>query len=345
MATNPAIITSQSMPNQLRKDIDEMYVTTLMGIDSEYTKVLKVESAPAGRSMTESEFVGLGLGQEIGEAESVPYSTPAEGHTMAYYYKQYGLGYGVTDLMLKDDYHKKIVGLAGDLAESQNELIELEAMKLYNEAENTTINKVKDGLALCAATGHGLLSPAVPYLQPGGGATVANRLYNIPLVSGDLSETTLKEAYEYYDNMVNEKGFKKKMHPSQLMVSIDDQYIAHRLLTQEYGGVLAGGGLAAQPQGTSTGVAENAHMDSFSNPSNGFIQPYTVVPLRYMDTDRWFFNASEHDNKLMWKEQPEQKSMYDFDTRTTRYSSVMRFGLKAYEYRGTFGNIDSNSRA
>jgi hypothetical protein len=207
MATNPAIIASTSMPNQLRKDIDEMYVNTLMGIDSEYSKVLKIESAPAGRTNVSSEFVGLGIGAEIGESEAVPYSVPAEGHTMAYGYKQYGLGYGVTDLMLKDDYHGKIISLAADLAESQNELIELEGMKLYNEAENTTINKVKDGLGLCASNGHALLSPAIDYLQPGGGATVANRLYNVPLTAGDLSETTLKEAYEYYDNMVNEKGF------------------------------------------------------------------------------------------------------------------------------------------
>jgi hypothetical protein len=334
---SPAIITSQSMPNQLRKDIDEMYVTTLMGIDSEYTKVLKVESAPAGRSYVESEFVGLGLGHEIGEAESVPYSTPAEGNTMAYYYKQYGLGYGVTDLALKDDHHGKIVGLAKDLAESQNELIEIESMKLYNEAENTTINKVKDGKALCAATGHSLLSPAVPFQQPGGGTgtTTANKLYNIPDTASDLSETTLMEAYEYYDNMVNEKGFKKKMHPGLLMVSIDDQYIAHRLLTQEFGSTFAAGGLGGSPYD----VNKNA-----GNPSNGFINPYQVVVLRHMDTDRWFFNADEHDNKLMWKEQPEQKSMYDFDTRTTRYSSVMRFGLKSYEYRGTYGNIDGITR-
>jgi hypothetical protein len=118
-------------------------------------------------------------------------------------------------------------------------------------------------------------------------------------------------------------------------VAINDQYVAHRLLTQEYGSSIEGGGLGASPYDVNKNVA---------NPSNGFIQPYEIVPLRYMDDDRWFFNAKEHDNKLMWKEQPEQTSKYDFDTRTTRYSSVMRFGLKAYEYRGTYGNITGNNR-
>lgn len=335
MATNTAIITSQSMPKQLAKEIDEMYVTTLTEIDPEWSKVLKSESAPAGRSYYASEFVGLGLGSEIGEAESVPYSTPSEGNPQRYTYKQYGHGYGVTNLMLKDDYHGKIKTLPASLAKSQNTLIELEAMKYYNTAEATTSNRVKDGKALCAANGHTLLDPKIPFLQTGTN-TAANTLYNIPVTAGDLSETTLREAFEYYDYMVDEQGVPMKMIPGMLMVSVKDQYVAHRLLTQEYGSSIEAGGLGASPYDVNK---------NFANPSNGFIKPWSVISLRYMDDDRWFFNATDHDNKILWKERPTQESTYDFDTRTTRYSSVMRFGLKGYEFRGTYGNIEGNARS
>lgn len=331
---NPAFITSQSMPKQLAKEIDEMYVTTLTEIDPEWSKVLKSETAPAGRSFYQAEFVGLGLGKEIGEAESVPYDTPVEGNPQIYGYKQYGFGYGVTDLMLKDDYHGKIKTLPASLAKSQNTLIELEAMKYYNEAEGTTVNRVKDGKALCSATGHALLKPTIPFQQAGVTAA-ANTLYNVPNTAGDLSETTLNEAFEYYDFMVDEKGVPMMMTPGTLMVSKKDQYIAHRLLTQEYGSSIETAGLGASPYDNNK---------NFANPSNGFIKPWSVISLRYMDDDRWFFNAIDHDNKILWKERPNQESMYDHDSRTTRYSSVMRFGLKGYEYRGTYGNIAGNDR-
>lgn len=341
-----AIVTSQGMPLQLAKEIDEMYVTTLASIDSEYNKVLKIESAPAGRTHYQAEFVGLGLGGEIGESESVPYDTPVEGHPKIDGYKQYGAGYGITDLAIKDDYHGKLKTLPADLAKMQNTLVELEGLRFYNEAElggTGATSLVKDGNAICNAAGHSLMKPVIPFQQDGAN-TGANKLYNIPETASALSETSLREAYEYYDFMVDEKGVPQKMNPNMLMVSQRDQYIANRLLRQEYGSSVDLGGIGyyGDTAPTSGNLSEN--VKNFANPGNGFINPYSVMVSRYMDAGRWFFNAAEHDNKLFWKEQPTQESKYDFDTRTTRYSSVMRFGVWAYEYRGTYGNIIGVSR-
>lgn len=332
-------VTSQGMPLQLDKSLDEMYKESLANIDTEYSKVLKIESAPAGRTFYKAEYAGLDLGGEIGEAEAVFYSTPVEGNPIMRGYKQYGGGYAVTDLAIKDDHWGNITGLAADLAETQQILVEIEGMRLYNEAEIGTagaVALVKDNKALCNATGHTLLDPALDFQQIGGAETAANRLYNIPITAGDLSETTFREAYDYFNEMVSEKGYKKKMMPSMLNVNIRDQYIAHRLATQEFGGTTDLAGLDA--------AAGNGNV-SFTNSKNGFIKPWSVNVLRYMEDDRWFFLAPEHDNKLYWKEQPSQTSFYDTDHRTTRYSSVMRFGVWAYDYKGSYGNITGVSRS
>ena len=333
------IITSQGMPLQLSKALDEMSKDTLANIETEYSKVLKIESAPAGRTHYQAEYAGLDLGGEIGESEAVFYSTPVEGNPIMRGYKQYGGGFAVSDLAIKDDHWGNITGLAADLAETQQILVELEGLKFYNEAEIGTAGSVavvKDNKAICAATGHNLLDPAIDFQQLGGVETAANRLYNIPITAGDLTETTFREGFDYYNEMVSEKGYKKKMMPSQLFISVRDQYIAHRLATQEFGGTTDLGGLDA--------TLGNGNK-SFTNSANGFVKPWTPVVLRYLDDDRWFLMAPEHDNKLRWKEQPEQKSFYDFDHRTTRYSSVMRFGVWAYEYKATYGNITGVARS
>jgi len=188
------------------------------------------------------------------------------------------------------------------------------------------------------------MKPTIPFQQDGA-STAANRLYNIPVTAGDLSETTLREAFEYYDFMVDEKGIPKKMNPAQLIISQRDQYIAHRLATQEFGGTTDLGGLGYYGGTAPTSGDSYQGNKNFANPGNGFIKSWTVTASRYLDAGRWFFNAAEHDNKLYWKEQPTQASKYDFDTRTTRYSSVMRFGIWAYEHRGTYGNITGVSRS
>jgi len=65
---NPAVITSRSMPHQVAKEMDDIYRVNLAEWDSEYDKVLKVQSAPAGPHYYQSEITGLdSLPAEISE--------------------------------------------------------------------------------------------------------------------------------------------------------------------------------------------------------------------------------------------------------------------------------------
>ena len=347
---NPAVITSRSMPFQVAKEMDDIYRLNLAEWDSEYDKVLKVQNAPAGPHYYQSEITGLdSLPAEIAEADGVVYGVPVEGNPIMRRYRQFGLGYIITDLMLKDELYGKMKKLPADLAKAMRVLNDIEGLRLYNEAEGLNdVTTVKDGKALCADTGHGLLNDVMAFQQDAGSAganTAAGRLYNIPYTSGDLSETTFREAQEYYKQMVDENGFKLRLTPDKLIVSYSDSYVAHRLHTQMFGGSQAGAGLAATYE--TSGGMENAHMLNLANPKNGFVGSWSVIESRYLDDDRWFFNASSVDEGpgFYWKEQPKQTSEVEFDTDNVKYKAKQRFNVWAYEYRGVYGNIDGVARS
>jgi len=351
---SPAVISRSSMPLQLAKEIDNIYMTTLAEWDTEYDKVLKVQNAPAGPSYYQAEIAGLNsLPQEIGENDGVVYAVPIEGNPILRLYKQFGLGYFITDLMIKDDRHGNMRKLPRDLAKAMRVLNEIEGLRLYNEAElNGTIGtapgvaEVKDGRALCTGAGHPLLNDVMGFQQDGSGAgvnTAASTLYNIPYTAGDLTELTFAAAQEYYKQMVDENGFPMKLFPNKLLVPYSDAAVAHRLATQQFGGSAFAGGLGATL--TTSGSQENAHMKNYANPSNGFVKGWSVVESRYLDDDRWFLLADVDEGPgFYWKDQPTQTSKVDFDTDGIRYKSKQRFNVWAYEPRGVYGNITGNAR-
>ena len=307
-----AIITSKSMPLQMSKELDEIYRVNLAEAASEYDKLFKVEKAPAGATYYSAEITGLGLPEEIGEAEGVPYKTPVEGNPMMRTYKQFGLGYIVTDLMIKDELYGKIKKLPADLARSMKLMADIDAAAYFDAIDDT--ERSRDGSYVCAT--HSLLNDVM------GHGDQTNRAATY----GDLSETTLKAAMEYFDGVVDELGAPVILTPSQLIVSATDQYIAHRLLTEMYGSSIETGGLEKSADA----------LRNTMNPENGFVPKWSPLVSRYITSNNWYLRAAEHDMKWYWKEQPKQSSKVDFDTDSTRYKAKMRYGIWTDDYRAIY---------
>lgn len=325
------IITRGLLPNQTRKEIDEIYRVQLAEAPSEYDKVLKVQSAPSGPTYFETEITGMGLPTQIAEGEGVRYDVPVEGNPIMRTYKQFGLGYIITDLMLKDELYGKMKKLPADLARSMRILTDIEGLRWYNEAEDNSI--CKDSTAICSNAGHALLND-IGAIGDGNFYT-GGRLYNVPTTAAALSETSFKEMLEYYDEMVDENGYPVIQELGTLLIPKEDMYVAHRLKTQMYGSSIEAGGLGGSPYDMQLNVA---------NPENGFTKTFNIVPSRYLETGRWFGLSDDHDNGFYWKEQPKQTSEDDFDTDNVKYKAKMRFGVWGNEHRGTYGNIIGNDR-
>jgi len=336
-----AIITSKSLPNNVRKEIDNIYRVTLADSPSEYDKVLKIESAPVGPNTFETEITGMGLPTELAEGAGVRYDVPVEGFGIMRSYKQFGLGYIITELMLQDELYGKMKKLPADLARSMRILTDIEGLRWYNEAHSNSL--CKDKTALASNAGHSLLNDIG--VMEDGNFYAGGVLFNVPAVPGALSETTFKQYQEYQDEMVDENGYPVIQEIGSLLVNKDDSYVAHRLKTMMYGSSLVSGGLGHIPGAAPTaGSLAYENMGNFANAENGFVKQWNIIPSRYLDSGRWFGLSTDHDNKMYWKTQPKQTSEPDFDTDNIKYKSKMRFGVWGNEYRGTYGNIIGNDR-
>lgn len=325
------VITSKSYVTPFMKELDKIYDITMMEHQSEFDKVCKIGNAPSGPYMSQGEMSGIGLPGVIPEGAGVNYSSPVEGNIVRRDYFWSGLGYVITKQALDDELFGQLRALPAALAKGMRIYADIQALELYNTMEASTTYG-KDGVAICNAAGHTVLNDVLN----------VGAQYNIPATSGDLSETTFKEALEYYDNVVDENSYPLRLDPSMLICSIEDKYVAHRLHTQMYGGSTDGAGLEAQL--TTSGSEENAHMLNLANPQNGFVGGWTPFASRFMESDRWFLNAKDHDVNFMWKQKPMQESENDFDTGNTKFKSTQRFTVFENEWRGTFGNIDGNTR-
>ena len=328
MAT--AVMTSKSLSLQFRKDLDKMFSQSFMQEPYMMGKVFKVQTAPAGAYYSRAEIAGLGMPSEIAEGASVSFDTTVEGFEKNRRYDVFGLGYVVTDLMIKDERYGKIKQLPQSLARSMKIWIDLDAFRRFNEGSTGTNDyaKAKDGLNIFST--HALLNPHAD-------VTATTSITNKSATQGDLSETTFAAAMEYFRDLVDEDGYPIIYNPRMLLVNSDDEYLAHRLHTQMYGGSYDGAGLEAQL--TTSGSKENAHMLNLANPRNGFVNGWQPLVTRWVDSDKWFMLADNHDMGFYWKEQPTQESEKDFATGNWNYKATMRYGAWCDEYRGIYGNL------
>lgn len=326
-------ILSGTLPKQLAKDIDNMFNSTLEQAPDDVGKIFKTKEAVSSNRYTRAEIAGFGLPSEIVEGGVVPYDVPSEGFEKTYFFHEYGLGYVVSELMLEDEQFGRIKQMPQALAKSIMVFKNYDCIDLLNNGELTT-NKylVKDGGALFKA--HTLLDKRF-----GDDSTITNK------TSSDtaLSETSLEAGFQYFDDMIDENGYPYQMTPNKLIVSSSDRRVAHILITQMYGGS------ALQPTaglgywgngGTPTANSSTAGGTNLNivNPENGGVAAYDVMVSRYLDTNRWFLQAPEHELQIMWKRAPKQESWFDKKTHNTIYQTRMRYSVFGEDYRGIYGN-------
>lgn len=300
-----AITNRAKFPNELDKAIDRVFKDALANTDSEYEKIAKTESALPGESIVESEISGLGNLETMYEGDRVSYDTPEEGHKKARYYDKFGLGYQVTEEMVVDDVHDKILQMPSALGEAAVQKINTEFFDLFNSGFDT--HESWDGEYIFD-TDHETLKS---------GDTIKNR----PDSGSDLSETSLQAAFEYFDQLVTESGYPMYLTPNMLLVPVSERWTAMKLYSGDR--VL--------------GSADNDPLTT--NPSNGMVPGWKVMVSRYLtDEDAWFMLSDKHDFRLVFKKKPTQEKSDDFDTSSRLYKVTTRFAKFCNQYKGAYGN-------
>lgn len=299
-----AVANRANFPNLLDKAIDKTFMDALANTESEYQKIAKIESPMPGESIVESEISGLGNLYEMTEQGRVTYDTPVEGHKKARYYTKYGLGFQVTEEMIQDEVHDKIMKMPSALGEAAVQKLNLVFFDLFNNGFGTHL--AWDGQYIFD-TDHTTLKS---------GDTISN-----DGTAADLSETSLQAAFEYFDKLKTESGYPMSLTPSTLLVPVDERWTAMKLMSGDR--VL--------------GSANNDYLTT--NPTYGMVPGWKVVVSKYLtDADAWFLLSDKHDFRMVFKKKPTMEKTDDFDTGNRLYKVTTRFAAFCNQYKGAYGN-------
>jgi phage major head subunit gpT-like protein len=301
-----AITNTTVYGNHLDRDVNDIFFDDYEVYRREYPSIAKMENAPAGNHYTESEISPLGALREIPEGNGIYFDIPVEGHKKVVYYTKYGLGFQITEEMMKDDLFGNFKKMPKKLAKSAALKPDAVFWDLFNNGFGT--HTAWDSQYVFD-TDHSTLKS---------GTTIANE----PATAGTLSETTLQAAYEYFDAIIDEAGFPIQMTPFLVVVPTELRWTAGKLLQTEF----------------QVGSANNDV--NTVNPGNNIVPSgWNYFVSRYLtSTTAWFLLAKEHDFRILWKDNTRLESADDFYTGNALFKVVQRYAVFVMDYKGAYGN-------
>jgi hypothetical protein len=264
----------------------------------EYSQFLKVETMDG--AYDEDQIVaGLGLARRKPEGEGITYDDPIQGGSKRYIADTYALGWQITEEMKDDDRYNIMRQIPGELMKSCRQTWEQVGANVLNLGFST----------VTTADGVSLFNSAHPLL---GGGTYSNLLTS----DMDISVTALQSILILFENMVNERGLKMRLEPTDLWIPPDLQFVVGEILQSKF-----------KPF---TGNNE-------VNVMEGRLTPHVLHFLT--DTNNWFVSSKEANQaKFKWRKKPVMDSSDDFKTKGTEHSIRFRIAAGATEWRGWAGS-------
>jgi len=311
-----------AFPLQFDRELAKVFYGTYADLPAQWSKIAKVEDFPKGRYLSNAELSPLGNLRAMAEGEEISFDTPVEGHKKTIQTVKFGLGFQVTAEALEDDLHDQLKKLPQSLARSANFTIEQNFWNLFNNGFSTVTGW--DGLPVFANNHVTLKS----------GTTIAN------LGNADLSDTSLKAAFEYFDNLVDEAGMPINIKPDKLVIPSALKWVANDLLKAtgrvwDYSDYSKG----LVNDGSSNIAPGQGPLMNGLNPSNGIVDGWSIFVSRYLtDDDAWFLIAPEHTFTFYWKKKPTMSSSDSFTTDARLYKVVTRFATAVWDYKPMYGS-------
>jgi hypothetical protein len=264
----------------------------------EYSQFLKVETMDG--AYDEDQIVaGLGLARRKPEGEGITYDDPSQGGSKRSRADTYALGWQITEEMKDDDRYNIMRQIPGELMKSCRQTWEQVGANVLNLGFST----------VTTADGVSLFNSAHPLL---GGGTYSNLLTS----DMDISVTALQSILILFENMVNERGLKMRLEPTDLWIPPDLQFVVGEILQSKF-----------KPF---TGNNE-------VNVMEGRLTPHVLHFLT--DTNNWFVSSKEANQaKFKWRKKPVMDSSDDFKTKGTEHSIRFRIAAGATEWRGWAGS-------
>ena len=238
------------------------------------------------------------------EGQGIVYDDAQETYTARYTNETVALAFALTEEAVEDNLYDKIStrytkALARSMANTKQ-------VKGSNVLNNSTT-----GGATAGGDGVALLSAAHP--------TLSGNQTNLLATASDLNETSLETALIEIANMKDERGLKIALRGMKMILPVNLQFVAERLMN-------------------SAGRVGTADNDINAIKSMGMVPQGYVINNFLVDTDAWYVKTDAPNGLKHFTRAPIRTAMEgDFDTGNVRYKARERYSFGWSDWRGIFG--------
>ena len=237
------------------------------------------------------------------EGQGVTYDDAQETYTARYTNETIALAFSLTEEAVEDNLYDKIsTRYTKALARSMANTKQVKGSNVLNNSTTATY---------LGGDGVVLLSAAHP--------TLSGNQTNLLGTAADLNETSLETALIEISQMKDERGLKIALRGMKLILPVNLQFVAERLLN------CAG----------RVGTADN---DINAIRSMGLVPQGYVINNFLTDTDAWYVKTDAPNGLKHFTRAPIRTAMEgDFDTGNVRYKARERYSFGWSDWRGIFG--------
>ena len=249
---------------------------------------------------------GLGMASVMPEGQGVAYDSSQQGYINRFTHVTYGLGFVITKNMMDDDlYDVAAMTRSKSLAKSMRITKETVAANVLNRAENSSYT---------GGDGVELLSQLHPNKK---GGTFANE----PAAGTDLSESALEDAVIALGKYTDDAGLRIATRPQKLIVPVDSQFEAERILNTD-------------------GRVASADNDLNAIKSLGKMPQGFRVNNYITDTNCWFIITDCDDGLIHFERRADDFTQdNDFNTDNLMYKATARYSFGWADPRGVYGSM------
>ena len=289
----------------LNKEFDGIYDIR----EDEYKEVFKVIDGTPRDRHEEPVLFGFGAAPELPDGMPVTYQAGGVLYIKQYVYRQYGLAFALTNILIEDGDHIRIGQIySRHLANSMVETKETLAANVLNNAFSSSYT---------GGDGAALISTSHPTAT---GATLSNQL----TTAAALSQTSVEQMLIQIRQMTDANGKKIHLAPNKLIVPPQNEFQAETILKS----VLR------------TGTANN---DINPVVSKGMLKGGSAVITRLTSSTAWFVKMGNVTDglKCVMRRGMKKSMEGDFETDSMRYKTTERYNIGWTDWRDLFGTSGS----
>ena len=296
------VISRMQLVKELEPGLNALFGLEYDRYENQNAEIFETESSD--RAFEEEVMLGGFANAAVKpEGQGIVYDDAQETYTARYTNETVALAFSLTEEAVEDNLYDKIsTRYTKALARSMANTKQVKGSNVLNNSTTATYTG-GDGVVL--------LSAAHP--------TLSGNQTNLLTTAADLNETSLEAALIQIAQMKDERGLKIALRGMKLILPVNLQFVAERLLN-------------------SAGRVGTADNDINAIKSMGMVPQGYVINNFLTDTDAWYVKTDAPNGLKHFNRAPIRTAMEgDFDTGNVRYKARERYSFGWSDWRGIFG--------